>query len=450
MYRESELSYFLKEGQIRAIITGDELYTRIERAIEGTESPSLVITAHYRDFVPDTPVLSLSEELKQPKRIIQSAYDLREILETVTSFKEHVTLDVWNDIGLMVFTSGTTGRPKGALLSYGSALYKTAATTQVNQIKAEDRTLVTSPLCHIAGMVMGVNLPVYSGSQCVLLTRFDPNTTIDAIEHYKITNWYSVAPMNAAILQMPGIEKRDLTSLRYNMSTSFGLPVTKKLADQWKMLTKGCIMYEAAYGLSETHTCDTFMPIDNIKFGSCGIPVYENEIRILDIETGVPVPRGERGEIVVKNRGVFKGYLNRPEATAETLCDGWVHTGDIGMLDEDGYLYFSGRLKELIKCSGYSVFPEDVEALVNEHPAVQKTAVVGVPDPARGESVKAFIVLKNEYKGKVTEHELIEWSKQHMAAYKYPRFIEFLDELPATSSGKVLRRLLKETQKKEV
>ena len=222
------------------------------------------------------------------------------------------------------------------------------------------------------------------------------------------------------------------------------MQVDEELANAWEKVTDGCLLFEASYGLSETHTCDTIMPIDKVKHGSCGIATYDTEIRIVDMETGTDLPPGEQGEIVVKNPGVFKGYLNRQEDTAETLRDGWVFTGDIGMLDEDGYLYFKGRLKEMIKSSGFSVFPEDVEALLSEHEAISQVAVIGIPDEVRGESVKAFIVLKQEYKGKISEDEIIAWSKETMAAYKYPREVEFLDSLPATSSGKVLRRLLKE------
>ena len=156
------------------------------------------------------------------------------------------------------------------------------------------------------------------------------------------------------------------------------------------------------------------------------------------------MPVGDQGEIIIKNAGVFKGYLNRPDKTAETLRDGWVYTGDIGRFDSEGYLYFIGRTKEMIKCSGYSVFPEDVEAMLLNHPAVHQPAVIGVPDPTRGESVKAFIVLNPQYKGKITPDEIISWARENMAAYKYPRQVVFKDELPATGTGKVLRRLLKD------
>lgn len=186
------------------------------------------------------------------------------------------------------------------------------------------------------------------------------------------------------------------------------------------------------------------MPRHRVRYGTFGIPTCATDIRIVDPETGEDLPPGRQGEIVIRNPGVFKGYWNKPEATAATLRDGWVYTGDIGMLDEDGYLHFLGRMKEMIKCSGFSVFPEEVEMLLLKHPAIQQVAVVGVPDAVRGESVKAFVVLKENYKGQIKPEEIIEWAKNNMAAYKYPRQVEFRDNLPATGTGKVLRRLLKE------
>ncbi|WP_053363651.1 AMP-binding protein [Bacillus sp. FJAT-27251] len=450
MYKESELEYLINEAGIKAVVAGQELQALIETVRPKTSSVEFVVSTNYADYLPEEPTLPLPGELTLKKEPTPDTYDFVKIMQDHQPYAQHVEIDIWNDVGLIVFTSGTTGRPKAAMLPYGSALFKTAATVHGNQFNLDGRFLTIAPLCHIAGMVMGVNIPVYTGGECVLLTRFDPVTAVEAIETYRVTNWYSIAPMNVAILNIPGVENRDLSSLKRNSSTSFGIPVTKELADKWKNLTKGCIMHEASYGLSETHTCDTFMPLDNIKWGSCGIPTFDTELKILDFETGEPVRPGEKGEIVIKNPGVFKGYLNRPDATAETLRDGWVHTGDIGSLDEDGYLFFHGRIKEMIKSSGYSVFPEDVEALLNEHPGIHQSAVIGIPDPIRGENVKAFIVLKPEYTGKITEEEMIEWAKEKMAAYKYPRYVEFIEQLPATSSGKVLRRLLKEPQGKEV
>jgi len=442
MYKESELEYFINEAEIKAVIAGQELYKQLENV--KSSALQFTITTHYTDYLIEDLTLPLPDELKTVKKEIKETFDLLEIINTNDPITETEHINIWEDVGLMVFTSGTTGRPKAAMLTYGNALFKTAANVQGYQIEQNDRTLAVAPLCHIAGMVMGVNNPVYSGSPSVLLTRFEPEAAIKAIEIYKINKMYTVAPMNLAILNHPGVEKRNLKSLRLNFSTSFGVPVDEKLAERWKQLTDGCVLFEVSYGLSETHTCDTFMPIDQIKYGSCGIATYDTAFRIVNMETGEDLPPGKQGEIAVKNPGVFKGYLNRPDATAATLSEGWVFTGDIGMIDEDGYLYFNGRVKEMIKSSGYSVFPEDVEALMNDHEAILQIAVVGVPDARRGESVKAFIVLKPGYKEKISEIDMIKWAKEKMAAYKYPRFVEFRDSLPATSSGKVLRRLLKE------
>lgn len=444
MYKETELEYYMNEVEVQAVIAGQELYQQIENINDRLPALEFSLTTNYTDFLGNEVTLPLPDELQMEKRKLTGAYDMLKVIAQSDPIGEPEEINIWKDVGLMVFTSGTTGRSKAAMLTYGNALFKTAASANGYLINKQDQTLAAAPLCHIAGMVMGVNTPIYSAVSCVLLTRFDPEAAIKAIERYRVTKLYTVAPMNNAIIHYPEVEKYDLTSLKLNFATSFGMPVDEKLAEIWKNLTDGCLMYEASYGLSETHTCDTFMPINHIKYGTCGIATYDTEFRIVDLETGEDLPPGQQGEIAVKNPGVFKGYLNQPEATEATLRDGWVFTGDIGMVDEDGYLYFNGRVKEMIKSSGFSVFPEDVEALLSDHEAVSQVAVVGVPDKNRGESVKAFIVLKPEYKDNVTEDEIVDWARDHMAAYKYPRNVEFLEQLPATSSGKILRRLLRE------
>ena len=436
MYKTSELTYLIKEVDMKGIICGIELLPMLEK-IE--ESLSFIVTVSYTSLLSPEQCKSVPSEIESPIyssrfTTLESLYDTEEV-----SFQPApVKLD---DVCLMVFTSGTTGRPKAAMLTYENALFKTASTVTCNQIKQDDKLLAIAPLCHIAGMVMGVNLPVYSGNETVLLSRFDAETVVSAIEDHRISMWYSIAPMNGAILQMPGLNERDLSSLRLNLATSFGVQVTRNLADQWKKATNGCLLYEASYGLSETHTCDTFMPPEHVKFGSCGIPIHETNLKIVNTNSEEVGPLKE-GEIVIKSPGVFKGYYNRPDETAASLKNGWVYTGDIGYLDEEGYLYFRGRLKEMVKSSGYSVFPEDVEALMNEHPAIKQTAVIGIPDQQKGEIIKAVVVLQPNHSNTTIE-ELMEWSRDHMAAYKAPKIIEIRESLPATSSGKVLRRLLK-------
>lgn len=446
MYKEAELEYLINEAAVQALIAGQELYARIQKIKEKIPSLYFVITTNYADYLPCEiePTFPIPDELKLTKQKINGTYDLMEILAANPPLEETAEINLWDDVGLYVFTSGTTGRPKAAMLTYGNALFKTASNVQTKQFSENTITAVFSPFCHIAGMLLGVNMPIYSRSKTILFTRFDPEAAIMAVEKYKINSWVTVAIMNVAILNHPGVENRDLSSLKTNFATSFGTIVDEKLAEDWSQLTNGCVLTESSFGLSETHTADTFMPLNKIKYGTCGIATYETQIRIIDPETGKDLPVGKQGEIVIKNPGVFKGYLNRPEATKETLRNGWVYTGDIGMIDEDGYLHFYGRVKEMIKCSGFSVFPEDVEEIMKNHEAVLQVAVIGVPDAKRGESVKAFVVLKPEYEGKITELELMEWAKEQMAEFKYPRAIEFRKSLPSASSGKILRRLLKE------
>lgn len=443
-YKSAELEYQLDNAQAKAIICSTDLYPMLEAVRGKLENLNLVITTRYGDYLPEDPTLPVPEELALAQTTPENTTDLVAAIQQSQPIDKPESVNFENDIALMTFTSGTTGRPKGAMLPVGAATFKTAALFQANGLDEATTSLAIAPFCHIAGMCLGVYAGVYGRWTTVILSRFDLEATVQAIEKYKVDMWYSIAPMNRAILSLPGIESRNLKSLRFNPSTSFGIPVTQGLADEWKSLT-GCQMHEASYGLSETHTMDTYMPQGAIRWGSCGKPMPGNDIRIISLSTGEEQPAGESGEILVGNAYIFTGYWQRPEATIDTLRNGWVHTGDVGYFDEDGYLFFTGRIKEMIKSSGYSVFPEDVEALMLNHPAVAQSAAVAVPDEKRGESVKLFVVLKPDYQGKLSEQDVVDWAKENMAAYKYPRHVEFRDSLPASGTGKLLRRLLKDT-----
>ena len=442
--KEHELEYQLTDLQARVIVAADVLLPVVDK-VRAKTALQHVFVVRYAELLPEgAPSIDVPAELLNMRTAMAPVPTGCEdfLAATRTGARPAPVALSMDDVSLMTYTSGTTGLPKGAMLSYGNATFKTAASADCNGLTPHETLLAVAPLYHIAGMVMGVNLPVYTGATAVLLYRFDPLGVAQALERHRVTWWYSIAPMNGALMQVPGARDMDWSALRRNPVTSFGITFTEALAQQWRGFAPHCIAHEAAYGLSETHTVDTAMPAQAIRWGSQGKAVPGNEIRIIDPASGTPLPPGEAGEIVVRGPGNFKGYWNNPEATAQTLRGGWVHTGDMGRLDADGYLTFMGRFKEMIKVSGYSVFPEEVEGILARHPAVAQAAVIGVPDPAKGEVVRAFVVRRP---GQAADAEaLAAWCRDSMAPYKVPREVRFLDALPATGAGKVLRRLLRD------
>jgi long-chain acyl-CoA synthetase len=443
LFKRHELEYQVSDLGAEVIVAADKLYPLVAEIRDRTQLRHVFLTS-YADFLPELPTITVPPELNGPKHPTEGVIDLLAALDDAADVAEpapapQLSMD---DVALMTYTSGTTGMPKGAMLTYRNALFKTAAAAAGGRVEKDTVSLAVAPLYHIAGMLIGMNVMVYTGATAVLMHRFDPQSVLQAIDYYKVDHWYSIAPMNVAVMQFAGADQFNLGSLRLNPCTSFGITLTQALAQQWRDFSGDCLTFEAAYGLSETHTYDTCMPPNAIKWGTQGRLVPGVECRIVDKDSNAILPAGAMGEITLRSPGNFKGYWNKPDATAATLRNGWVHTGDMGTMDEDGYLTFSGRFKEMIKVSGYSVFPEEVEAILIKHPAIRQAAVIGVEDAAKGEVIKAVLVL-NENGGTVTEDDIVAWSKEQMAPYKVPRFVEFRSELPATGAGKVLRRLLK-------
>jgi len=250
--------------------------------------------------------------------------------------------------------------------------------------------------------------------------------------------------MLTALLLLPGVADYDFSSLR--IAVSGGAPISIEIQRKFReLIPKGFI--GEGYGLTETNAhAGFFTPVYRYKSGFVGLPMI-SEVKIVDLETGErELPPHEEGEIIIKSSTTMRGYWNKPDETKKVLRNGWLYTGDIGLMDEDGYIKVSGRKKELIICSGFNVFPAEVEDLLYRHPAVAEVAVTGIPDAYRGESPKAFIVLKAGYRGKISEDEIIRWCKENMSAYKRPRAVEFRDELPKSGAGKILRRALRQEE----
>jgi long-chain acyl-CoA synthetase len=444
LFKAMELEYELNDAGIEILVALD-LFMPIVKTVRNNTRLREVVVTNLNDYLPQSPSLPRIDLMEAAKSRIPETDDFMDIVTKTTIFLPSVEIDMENDIGLFQYTGGTTGLPKGCMLSFQAALFKTASSVAITAMTQHSICLVTMPIFHIAGMLAGLNSCIYAGATQVLLSRFDVKTAVQAISSYKTDFWYSAVPMNVGILADPDSQNHNLSSLKLCLTSSFGISLTQEIADQWSRLTKGGLLVEGAYGLSETHTLDTFVPRHHIKYGTCGIPGPEAEFKILALDgSGKELSVGGEGEIVLKNPGVFKGYWNRPQETAQSLVNGWVHTGDIGKFDEDGYLYLLGRVKEMIKVSGFSVYPEEVERLLNCHPEVGQSAVVGVADPTRGEVVKAYVIKAPG--SDLDEQGLITWARENMSFYKCPKYVEFRNALPSLATGKILRRLLKNEQ----
>jgi long-chain acyl-CoA synthetase len=455
LFKEWELTYELKETGAKAIVTLDLFHSVAAPSCRECEIETIVITSLH-DFLPAQPTMNLVPMMQFPKMTYPDTIEFLDIFSRYPAEPVQVEVGL-DDVVQLQFTGGTTGPPKGAILTHGAKLFKTSTLTNILKAnmaylgQKDDSTvcLAILPTFHIAGMLGSVDMMIAMGATQILMVLFDPVTAMQAIDRYKIQFFQAAVPMNIAIMNHPERSKYDLSSLKLCLTTSFGIQLTEEIVKQWKQNTGGCMLTEAAYGLTETHTFDSFMPLHRPKYeaGCQGIPIPGQEIRIVSWDDkSKEVPVGEIGEIVLKNQGVFRGYWNRPEETTNTLIDGWVYTGDMGKFDEEGYLYYLGRKKEMIKVSGFSVFPEEVETFLLQHEAVDKVAVIGAPDDKKGEVIKAFIVPKPEFRDKVAAGGIIDWAREGISSYKVPQSVEFRNELPMSGVGKVLRRVLLEEE----
>lgn len=441
MFKEEELKYEIDDSSAKIIIAQDILYPKVNKVREDAGLSHVILTSFW-DYLPPHPSIHLHPSMQAPKDRFPKTYDLLELMDAYRPEPPRINFNLKEDLALLQYTSGTTGFPKGAMITHYSLLYNVVGSAIWLGIQESDIHLSILPFFHVTGMVHSMCMPVYTRTMNVLLSRFDPQATVEAIQKYRCTTWTSITTMNVAVINYPDIEKYDLSSLK--RCRSGGAPIPEEILRKWRAIV-GTELGEG-YGLSETISQTHMNPVSNLRYGSIGLPTFGVDCRIVDVETGRELPLGEEGELLIKGPMVMKGYWNRPEETEEVLKENWLATGDIARMDDEGYFYIVGRKKDLIKASGFSVYPVEVENFLYRHPAVKEVAVIGVPDPYRGENIKAFIILKPEYKNKVKEEEIIAWCKGKMAAYKHPRIVEFVEELPKTSSGKVLKRVLRENE----
>ena len=349
-----------------------------------------------------------------------------------------------DDLALLPYTSGTTGMPKGCLHTHRTLMPNVVGGGLWSHVSAESVSLGVVPMFHITGMLYGVLAPVYNGSTVVLMPRWDRELAGRLISRHQVTHWTCIPTMIMDLFGSPNYRSFDLSSLRYLSGGGAAMPqaVAERLQQEFGLT------FAEGYGLTETAAPSHANPPERAKLQCLGIPLFGTDSRIIDPDTLQELPDGETGEIVTHGPMVFKGYWGHPEATkaAFITIDGkpFFRTGDIGRRDEEGYFFITDRLKRMINASGFKVWPSEVELLLFKCPLVLEACVIAARDAYRGETVKAVIVLRPEARGQATEQDIIDWAREHMAVYKAPRLVQFVDALPRSGSGKVMWRQMQE------
>ncbi|MFB6170143.1 MAG: AMP-binding protein [Haloarculaceae archaeon] len=443
MSKEHRVAYQLDDGDVSVALALDSRADVVEAVREETGLAD-VVYARFETYLPDDPVPAVHEEMA-------AAIDAeRRPTDETTRYFDDVVAETdpdppdvetaMDDVVLLQYTSGTTGMPKGCEHTYWTILHKAASTATVYGFDGDTRHLAVMPVFHVAGKLNAVDSPLVDGGTVVLLTRYDPEAMLTAIDAHRPTTAWLTTPMVREMLDHPARESCDLTSFEEVPATSFGQALTEGLCARWREAT-GAEMFEAAYGLSETHTMDTFTRgLGVVEEGFVGRPNHNVDIVVRDWETHEELPRGEQGEISVRSPSVMKSYHDKPEKTREDFHDGYVLTGDIGRMTDEGFLYFLGRRKNMIKSSGYSVAPAEVEQVLKEHDRVENACVVARDHERRGEEVVAVVVPGDG----LTEQAVLDYGEEQLAAYKRPRDVLFVDALPVTDVGKVDRERIRE------
>ena len=441
MNKARELTYLLTDSGATALLCLEELYTSVARdVLPGTQVRTVVTCSALDRQSRDDPRVLGDVKRDRP----EGTLDLEELVATHAGREPAPASLAGDDVAILTYTSGTTGVPKGAMNTHANMVFNACAYRDWMRLTPDDSVLGVAPLFHITGLVGHVAVALLVPCPLVLAHRFHPEVVLEAIREHRPTFTVGSITVFIALSGVPGVGREDFASLRTIYSG--GAPIAPAVTDAFEERTGRYI--HNIYGLTETNSPSHAVPLGrrapvdpNSGALSVGVPVYNTVVRILG-EDGAELPPGEVGEIATSGPQVVPGYWGKPEATAESLPGGELRTGDVGFMDEQGWFYLVDRKKDMINAAGYKVWPREVEDVLYGHPAVREAAVVGVPDEYRGESVKAFVSLKPG--ASVTAEEVIAFAKERMAAYKYPRTVEIVEELPKTTTGKILRRELRD------
>ncbi|WHY75005.1 long-chain-fatty-acid--CoA ligase [Fictibacillus enclensis] len=450
LYTERELSHQLEDSGAVAIVCLDQLFSRVAAVKEETSLRHVVVTG-IKDYLPfpKNVVYPFIQKKQKPYILVDvqyggSVHAFKEMLNNSSTSRIPLEIDPKEDIALLQYTGGTTGPSKGVMLTHSNLAVnaKQCSIWIYKHRVGEEVVLAALPFFHVYGMTVVMNQAIMTRAKLIILPRFDAKQVLQTIHKQRPTLFPGAPTMYIALLNHPDLGKYDLSSIKACISGSAPLPL--EVQQKFQDVISGNIV--EGYGLTEASpvTHCNFIYGKKVK-GSIGVPWPDTEAAIYSTERDEPAHVGEVGELMVRGPQVMKGYWNQPEETGAVLKDGWLMTGDMGYMDEDGYFYIVDRKKDLIIAGGYNIYPREVEEVLYEHEAVKEAVVVGVPDPYRGETVKAFVVLKENMT--CTEEQLNQFCREHMAAFKVPRIYEFRAELPKTMVGKILRRVLLEEEK---
>lgn len=450
LYTERELAYQLDDSDAVLAITLSLLVPRIQSVMPRTKVEN-VVACQINDYLPFPKKQLFPFVKKEMYRKVEPSGNLFGFADLMKEQSPDPRDDLsrWNDLSTLIYTGGTTGSSKGVMLSHSNISCNT------QQFRAwfpdiadgEISIVGTFPIFHSAGFTAVQNMMIWAGWEHVMIPRPEPKGLIELLEKYRPQYLPGVPAIFVGLLATPEFRKMDLSFIKGFFSGA--APLAADTIRDLRDLTGATIL--EVYGMTETAPVATATPWGGtVKPGTVGVPVPDTDVKIVDLEEGRrELPLGESGEIVVKGPQNMMGYYKKPDETEETLKDGWVYTGDIGFFDSDGYLSVVDRKKDMVIASGYNIYPVEVDNILFAHPRILEACVVGIPHEYRGETLKAFIVVSEGET--LTEEEVIDYCKERLAAYKVPKEIEFVDELPKTTVGKILRRELRdrEIEKKE-
>lgn len=444
MYVEREMEHQWNDAGAEVLVVLDHLYPKVEKVVPKTGIRCVIVTS-LREYLPFYlrwlyPLKAKKQNLFMDARYDDKVRNFSAVIRGNQPMTKGYALRP-DDLALLQYTGGTTGVAKGVMLTHGNIL------ANVMQISAwfpelrrgQERLIAILPYFHVFGMTVTMNWALFTGSTIIAVPKFQVDEFLKLLHKSRPTIFPGVPTIFVAIVNHPKITEFDLSSIRFCITGSAPMPV--EILTQFEKMT-GSVILEG-FGLSESSPVTHVNPIGGVrKPGSIGLPVSDTDARLVPLDLGEQeVPIGEEGELVVKGPQVMKGYWNMPDETAHVLRDGWLYTGDIAKMDEDGYFYIVDRKKDMVIAGGFNIYPREIEEVLYQHPKVMDAVIIGIPDPYRGETVKAFVVPKPGVE--LTEKEVLDFCRTKLAAYKMPKIVELRDSLPKTMVGKVLRRELR-------